>query len=743
MTPSVFNPCFIRGVISNSLAESTLRAALTPALSHGNRENRTALCGESNAPGRAGASAINRRAHRVLLEIELPGAAECGSILLMRSFQLFLIALALGVVASAVYAQQPALAIDRKAGPARIWLNGVIGGDYSLQGATNDMSAGSWDFLATLTLTNTTQSWFDSASVSLPHRFYRALGLDPTPPVTATDFRLIDQMGRSRQLFYYDGDTNFLAFVLIFVGNGCATVPQFVPTVKALTTQFTPRGIQFWLIDSNGADGRSNIIAEAAALGISNGPPIFCDAAQLVARSYQATTTPEAIAISTADWSIFYRGAIDDRLGNNTVATTQHYLADALSNFLAGNTITPSRTRPAGCAITLRPAYTNLSYSADIAPLLQAKCVRCHNPGNVASWAMTNYDIVAAFALPTRYQVMTGRMPPWHADNFFGAYANDPSMTADEAAKLIQWIDEGAPRGGGPDPLAIEPPPPTNYPYAWPAALGTPTAVLSIPVQSIPATGVVNYRYIVASNTLPSDAWLRAAVVRPGNTKVVHHCLVYFGADSTFLGAEGFFAGYVPGYDATTFPTNTGKFLPKGQALTFQIHYITIGTAATDQTQIALYTMPAPPVYPLQTKSALNLGFVLGQISIPPGASDVPISAQYPLSGTLATNILLYEMSPHMHLRGSRFKYEAIYPAGHVPASEVLLSVPKYEFQWQSLYRLAQPKYLPKGTYIYCTGAWDNSAQNRDNPDPTATVKWGDQTFNEMFIGFLNYAEVP
>jgi hypothetical protein len=153
--------------------------------------------------------------------------------------------------------------------------------------------------------------------------------------------------------------------------------------------------------------------------------------------------------------------------------------------------------------------------------------------------------------------------------------------------------------------------------------------------------------------------------------------------------------------------------------------------------------MPAPPTHPLQTKSALNTSFVFQLTSIPPGANDFPMSAQYPSAGTLTTNILLYEMSPHMHLRGSRFKYEAIYPPGHVPAREVLLSVPKYEFQWQSLYRLAQPKYLPKGSYILCTGAWDNSAQNRNNPDPTATVWWGLQTFNEMFIGFLNYAEVP
>src|SRR5260370_39844778 len=151
--------------------------------------------------------------------------------------------------------------------------------------------------------------------------------------------------------------------------------------------------------------------------------------------------------------------------------------------------------------------------------------------------------------------------------------------------------------------------------------------------------------------------------------------------------------------------------------------------------------MPAPPVYPLQTKSALNLGFVFGSPTIPPGANDFPMSARYPSSGTLTTNILLYEMSPHMHLRGSRFKYEAIYPPGHVPASEVLLSVPKYEFQWQSLYRLAQPKYLPKGSYILYTRAWDNSTHKPANPHPTATVKHGIQPFNEMFIGFLNYAE--
>jgi copper type II ascorbate-dependent monooxygenase-like protein len=224
--------------------------------------------------------------------------------------------------------------------------------------------------------------------------------------------------------------------------------------------------------------------------------------------------------------------------------------------------------------------------------------------------------------------------------------------------------------------------------------------------------------------------------------RVVHHCLVYEGGG--LMGLDGFFAGYVPGYEAAEFPSGTGKLLRKGATLTFQMHYITTGRVESDQTRIGLYVAPTPPQYALQTKSAFNIPFVLGQTEIPPGANDFEISAQYPVptlgSPTLPTNILLYEMSPHMHLRGSRFRYEALYPNG---TREVLLSVPRYEFHWQTLYRLAQPKFIPAGSRIICTGAWDNSARNHANPDPSATVSWGDQTDDEMFIGYFNFAEVP
>jgi hypothetical protein len=358
---------------------------------------------------------------------------------------------------------------------------------------------------------------------------------------------------------------------------------------------------------------------------------------------------------------------------------------------------------------------------------------------------MTNHTIVQAAASLMREQVLSGLMPPWYADPFHGAFTNDFSLRPAEAAKLIQWIDAGAPRGTGLDPLENLPSA-TNYPYAWPAHLGPPTAILRIPTQSIPAEGTVDYRYInVVNNVFGSNVWLRAAIVRPGNTRVVHHCLVFQGTGG-LMGLDGFFAGYVPGFDAATYPPATGKLLTSGETLRFQMHYITIGSNQTDQTEIGLYVAPAPPTYPLQTKSAFSVN-----LQIPPNTANYSTTAQFPLTGTITTNILLYEMSPHMHLRGSHFKYEAVYPNG---TREVLLSVPYYIFHWQALYRLTQPKYLPRGSRIICTAAWDNTPQNFELMEayessgnteylPDHNVFFGEQSWDEMFIGYLNYAEVP
>jgi hypothetical protein len=631
---------------------------------------------------------------------------------------------------------QPVLSIQRQLGVARIDPSYAVPGYLEIEGSAD---LASWEFLAGLS--SPYQPWLDANSTLMPHRFYRARHGDfPTPPIS--DLGLIDHLGRFRQLSYHLNDPRYRALVLIFTQNGCARIRESIPIIKALTNRFP--NVLFWLVDSNPSDNRSNILAEAVSLGISNGPPILHDPAQVVARSFNAATTPEALAMSTTTFQTFYRGAIDDRLASNAVSSTQHYLSNALVNFLAENSISVVRSAASGCDLPFQPPFPSISYSTEIAPLLLAKCVICHSPGNIAPWAMTNYDVVALSAASIRNEVMSRHMPPWHADPHYQVFTNDSSLTTQELRKLVQWIDEGAPRGTGPDPLATAPPA-TNYPAAWPSELGAPTATVSIPVQNIPANGDVDYVYVTVTSPFNQDVWLRAAVVLPGNLRVVHHVLVYTGGSSQLMGLDGFFAAYVPGTQGGAFPPGTGKLLRQGEQLTFQLHYITTGEGPeVDQTQLGFYVAPAQPTYALQSKSAFNPQFSLGGIGIPPGAYDFEITGQYPVAlggtPTLTTNILIFEMSPHMHFRGSRFKYEAVYPNG---TREVLLSVPHYIFDWQRVYRLTTPKRIPRGSRIVCTGAWDNSALNHHNPDPTDTVYWGDQTYEEMFIGYFSFAEVP
>ena len=652
---------------------------------------------------------------------------------------LWFAALALTFSSASSRAQQPAIDIERQSTGARLSANGNASGHFSFEG-TVDPVAGPWDFLSLLPASHAQQGWLHAESTSLPQQFYRAVWQPDYTAADATNFRLLDHAGTSRELFYYSTSTNAKAFVLIFTGNGCASVRQYIPTLNAQRNHFASRGVHFWMIDSNLGDHRSNIVAEANAWNITL--PILHDPAQVIAREYGATRTPEVVCVNKEDWTIFYRGSIDDRLGATATAATQHYLSNAVVNFLASQPVSPVQTAAKGCDISFAPRYDS-TYSRDIAPILQSKCFYCHSPGNIAPFAMTNHNVIQSMAHSIEHEVLARHMPPWFADPHYGQFSNDRSLTAEETARLIEWIKDGAPRGSGPDPLETASVP-VGYPFAWPESLGTPDRVLSIPVQNIPAAGVVEYRYINVTNTFSSDVWLRAAVVKPGNIRVVHHVLVF---DSpTIGGLEGFFAGYVPGTDAAAFPPGTAKLLRRGQVLQFQMHYVTTGTVETDQTQIALYLSPAPPTYPLQTKSAFDVFF-----QVPANNPDFQRIAYHPTSGTLTTNILIFEMSPHMHLRGSHFKYEVVYPDN---STEVLLSVPHYVFHWQTLYRLATPKRVPKGSRIKCTAGWDNTAQNSHlmgeyyaTEDarflPGRNVGFGEQSYDEMFIGYLNYAEVP
>lgn len=321
--------------------------------------------------------------------------------------------------------------------------------------------------------------------------------------------------------------------------------------------------------------------------------------------------------------------------------------------------------------------------------------------------------------------VLARQMPPWHADPHYGSFKNNQGINREESRKLLRWIEAGSPRGPGPDPL--EEKVLTNK--EWPS--GKPTLVVRLPqVERIPATGILDYRRINVKNPLTNDAWVSGVAIRPGALEVVHHVIVRIKKDGRDHSSDDhFLAAWAPGYTVSEFPAGTGKLLPAGAEFEFEMHYTTMGREQEDQTEMGIYVLSEPPARQLKAWMALQQG--------------LEIAAGDPDSQTQATlhfprDTVLYDLFPHMHLRGSWFKYTLLHPNGK---KETLLSVPRYDFNWQTLYRLKEPKKIPAGSWILATGGFDNSEKNPHNPDPTRTVRWGDQSSEEMFIGFMNVAE--
>ena len=552
-------------------------------------------------------------------------------------------------------------------------------------------------------------------------------------PGEVINFSLLDYNGKYYELRRADAKV----VVLFFTGNGCPIARQCISKLRALRSKFSSQGVVFWMINANAQDDRQSIAEEASEFKVGS-LPILMDQTQGVAEMLGVKRTAEAIAINTKDWTIFYHGAIDDQLveGAQKPKPTEKYLENALTEFLAGQEITVGKTATKGCLIHFEPgnarADAPVSYAQEIAPLLQRKCVSCHSAGNIGSWGMSSYKKVKGMSDMIKEVVLARRMPPWHADPHYGRFQNDRTLTFEESRSLLRWIEQGAPRGEGEDPL-IAASAQAEQTAGW--HLGKPDFVISLPApQEVPATGVLQYRYVDAEFEVPHDMWLRAAVVRPGNRKVVHHVIVRLKSSEEgqdISADEVFLTSWAPGNMSLGCPDGTGKFLPKGAKFRFELHYNTIGKPEKDRSEIGLYVMSEPPKMILQTR-----GIETKDFSISPGEADSRSFALY----CFKRDTLIYDLVPHMHLRGSWFKFEALLPDGK---RETLLSVPHYDFNWQTEYRLVEPKRVTAGTWLLCTGAHDNSRRNPLNPDPTKRVKHGLQSFEEMFIGFMDVAEVP
>jgi hypothetical protein len=553
-----------------------------------------------------------------------------------------------------------------------------------------------------------------------------AFALDPGHRVE--NFRLLDHTGASHELYYL---SDAKAVVLMSYGNGCGIVQKSLPGLRKIRDEYRAKGVEFLLIDSKLQDDRDAVARESNEFG--NDLPVLIDETQLIGEALGIERTADFLVIDPKTWRLVYRGPMDDRLsyGTQKPQAKAQYLTDALDATLAGKPVAVAKAEALGCLVNLperdnRAAHAKISYSDRIAPLLVDKCVACHREGGVAPWAMTGYDIVRGFAPMIREVVRTKRMPPWHADPHYGSFVGDRSMTNADTMDLVHWIEAGAPRGTGADPLP-------SLDKSWSEwTLGKPDLIVEVPAHDVPASGVINYLYPRAANPLGRDVWIRAIEILPGNRSVVHHVLA--GLDDrgdskrhALRGQMGELGGYAPGKNAVPYPANTGILLRKEADFLFQIHYTPNGKAVTDVTRLGLYFHDKPPQHALEMSVIYDTSLV-----IPANTK----SYSQTLDKVFDRDVMLYSLLPHSHLRGRAAKFTARYPDGR---EEILLSVPKYDFNWQPLYALNPPKLMPAGTRVVMDMTWDNSSQNPANPDPTKEVRWGDQTFEEMNVGWFRY----
>ncbi|NOX52545.1 MAG: redoxin domain-containing protein [Gammaproteobacteria bacterium] len=545
------------------------------------------------------------------------------------------------------------------------------------------------------------------------------------------NFRLFDHEGASHELYYF---RNAKAIVFMVQGNGCPIVRNAMPRFKELRDEFADKNVQFLMVNSNLQDSRESIAAEVAKYGYDI--PILKDETQIIGEALDFVRTGEVFIVDPKTWTIAYQGAVDDRLSyeNQKEQASAHYLQDAINNMIDGEVVKVANTNGIGCLINFpeqqamaKAKHTEISYSADIAPMLLDNCVTCHREGGLGPWAMSDYNMVRGFSQMIREVVRTQRMPPWHADPAIGDWHNDRSLSSKQIQTLVHWIEAGAPRGEGEDFLATDD---TQY-FEWDAqdTLGEPDFVIDIPAMEVPAAGVVDYQYHFVENTVGKDVWVRAAEIKPGDRAVLHHTITTFGYDITEGEHKGRFnrigglRGYAPGLNNEGFPEGTGIFLPADAKIEFQMHYTPVGRATVDESQMGLWVYDEPPTHKMISMFVANT-----RIKIPANANNHKEIVEQ----VIPKDALLYSLMPHAHFRGKAAEFRAIYPDG---SQEVLLSVPNYDFNWQTTYEFTEPKFLPAGTKLVQANWWDNSAQNLANPDPSIEVTWGEQSWEEMLFG--------
>lgn len=544
-----------------------------------------------------------------------------------------------------------------------------------------------------------------------------------------SDFSLIDADGRFFQLSRHADEQ---AIVLFAYDPDSRDARRAAADLADVVEQFDGQKVEFLMINSTGSADKLAMREAADKEDITL--RVLMDDTQLVAEELGLSRSAEVVILDPSAKEVVYRGALNDRFaeGSRARRAKEHYVADALSAILNSQEITVAQVASKGDAIEFAVDATHgesLSYANDIAPILKERCVSCHMEGGIAPFAMSSHQMVQGWSPMIRETLYTKRMPPGQIDSeYVESFHGVNHITIEETQKLVSWIDAGSPNSDSSDPLAEYRPEIVKW------SQGTPDIVIPIPEQHIPATGVQDYRNLMIPLELEEDIWVKAVEFAPGDTTVLHHIIAFsYGANGMnefeILNQGIGLGAYAPGNSLNTYPEGAGYPLEAGGGLMLQMHYTTSGKEAIDASEIGIYLWDEEPDRPILGGSAADL-----EINIEPFEADHEMVA----TKKFRKDSLLTMVGPHMHYRGYDANFKLVYPDGEV---EEILNVPNYQFNWQKTYDFKEPKFLPAGTEMVFRATFDNSANNPFNPDPSSTISWGEQTWQEMFFGFFRYVE--
>jgi peroxiredoxin len=540
------------------------------------------------------------------------------------------------------------------------------------------------------------------------------------------DFSLVTTIGTTVS---FSADPTIKLHVVCFLGTECPLARVYGPGLNRMAAEYASEGVEFIGVNSNVQDSMDDLKGYVKEHEISF--PIGKDYDRKVALQSGATRTPEVFVVDQAG-VIRYQGRIDDQYKPGIARSTAkvHDLRAAIDQLLAGKPVDNPKVEAVGCLIALprkAPSESDVTYCNQVIRILQKNCIECHRSGQIGPFVLDDYDEVVGWADMSIEVIDNGRMPPWHADPNVGQFANARYMPDEEKETLRKWVDAGMPYGEVKDL-----PPKQTYADGWRMSK-EPDLILEMSDKpyAVPSEGTVEYQYFVVDPGFTEDTWIRGSQVIPGNSSVVHHCIVFQRPpDGSYLKGAGMLAGYVPGQITSELPDGYAYRIVAGAHLVFQMHYTPNGKPQEDLTQLGLVFAKPEEV----TNEVYVINGIDTEFEIPPGVANHEVEAEvewFPKDGEILS------LTPHMHVRGKSLAVTLYTKDGPTP----LLRVPSYDFNWQHDYDLATPIPLDNVNKISFKAVFDNSNANPSNPDPTQYVAWGDQTWEEMALTFLRVAE--